>query len=273
MNVSGAATQSFSFSQQTAVWQRAVVTSQTSASTSPQAPPSPVEAPAPDPVVTADPAPQADRARISGRAKALFSALDENRDGRLTGEEFVSGARDILTLAGEGDEVSDDQLERLFDRIDRNDNGVVGRRELRRALARAVRHYGHEQDPATDGTTAGTDAVRTIQPVSAPRVVQVPPSAIGQTTASSEAASAPSVKRVVQVAASPVKPSAESATATTPAKAPTSSTPSGPVSLPAGAFTATLTSVTYVSIAIYRYTSISLSSSAPEAPSSPALAA
>jgi EF hand len=97
-----------------------------------------------------------------GRAEALFKALDADQDGSITAQEFTEGSLALLRRAGERHhhrQVHDDDrrdhgerghhhlernLERLFERVDSNDDGSVDQTELTAALTKIRGRERHE---------------------------------------------------------------------------------------------------------------------------------
>jgi hypothetical protein len=101
---------------------------------------------------------------VERRAEALFDVLDADDDGAVTEEEFTEGALQLLRNAGARRRVQEGEdrgrheghgrhedhgrhegrglgrlerrLEKLFDRVDANDDGALDRNELTDALAR-----------------------------------------------------------------------------------------------------------------------------------------
>lgn len=113
-------------------------------------------APAPAPAASVQ-TPSEAPAATPGRGDALFAALDGDGDGSITADEFLDGARRLLRRGGHhghhGPHGHDDadrtsnhgwhgragfrltrRLERLFDRLDANNDGRVDKGELSDAL-------------------------------------------------------------------------------------------------------------------------------------------
>lgn len=122
-----------------------------------------------DAAATAAPPPAPPSA--ADRATALFAALDADHDGTVTGEEFTSGAKQILSQArgprraGDGDHDRgrhdghgvgrlEKKLERLFERVDANGDGAIDQEELTGALAAA----DARRQPAAPSTTPAAGA-------------------------------------------------------------------------------------------------------------------
>lgn len=81
------------------------------------------------------------------RAEQMIDVLDANGDDILSEEEFVEGAKALLARADRADDHDhgahvgrgrrlERKLEKLFERLDRNDDGAVDRAELTSALRR-----------------------------------------------------------------------------------------------------------------------------------------
>jgi EF hand len=117
--------------------------------------------------------------RAERRAEALMTALDADKDGAVTSDEFTSGARALLKAGSSGrTEGHDDngrhqgrglgrlerRLERAFERVDANDDGAVDAAELTSAFSALGRRRrgGRDVDAppppdAPTGPTAGPD--------------------------------------------------------------------------------------------------------------------
>jgi hypothetical protein len=154
----------------------------------------------PAPAITPAPAP-ADRVELSSGATAqatspavstaphagdaLFGALDANKDGSITAQEFTDGATALLRRAGarhhhrhaRGDddrghrdqEVSgsgrlERTLEKLFDRVDANHDGSIDKDELATALDPA---------PASPSAAAPSDQAAAAPPGNQPDLASV----------------------------------------------------------------------------------------------------
>lgn len=132
-----------------------------------------------NPVAAPEPRPSSP---ASGRAEALFTALDADRDGAISEDEFTDGARRLLGRGhrhahGHDRERERDadhgrvegpshghygrhgrlerRLERLFDRVDGNGDGSVDRDELTAALTRRDASPGDSETPVQDAPAAG----------------------------------------------------------------------------------------------------------------------
>jgi hypothetical protein len=123
--------------------------------------PAPIEG-APPAAPPAESSPGAGTSTRPGRAAALMQALDADGNGQVSADEFTNGALALLRRAGalrrhrpdrDDDDGSADEsrrvprglerrLDRLFNRIDRNDDGHVDAAELETALARVSRRSG-----------------------------------------------------------------------------------------------------------------------------------
>jgi EF hand/EF-hand domain len=194
-----------------------------------------------------------------GRADALFQALDGDQDGVITAEEFTDGARELLRRAGRhhpghhrhGGVDGEDgarhdgrsdrltaKLERLFKAIDANGDGSVDQAELGAALDQLDARRAARLDRAL-GRTGGA-AASTSETSASPS---------GKTAASAPAPAG---------ADEPVTETgdAKGAGAATPTASPTLTTTS-------------IYTVTVVSIAIQRYTTISLGAPQTSAPTGP----
>lgn len=177
MTISGTYTQTFAFSftaVTTARYSGAGGTTQAPPATTPQdrmelstgspddsGGPSPIDGTTPAAPPTGTPATQPTPAAPgrTSRADALMRALDADQNGQVSAEEFTEGALTLLRRAGamrrhrghdDDDERGAEQsrrtprglerrLERLFDRIDANDDGSVDASELETALAKVSR--------------------------------------------------------------------------------------------------------------------------------------
>jgi hypothetical protein len=111
--------------------------------------------------------PEAPASRASRRADALLSTLDADKDGSITEQEFTEGALALLRRAGarhhhrhvHGDDHEghghhhgragrlERKLERLFDRLDADGNGGLGREELTAALSQVRRGSSEDRQP------------------------------------------------------------------------------------------------------------------------------
>lgn len=199
------------------------------------------------PVSPAAPVAKSDTER---RADALFGALDADQDGSITEQEFTSGAAALLRRAGERhragrghDHDHDDarsergeerrssrlerKLERVFGRVDGNGDGSIDTEELTSALAAAKRR----PDPPAPGNPGAP-----VDPPAPgnPGVPAGPP--------------APGSPRVPADPPAPGTPRTPSAPADPPAP--------GSPNAPAGGGTFVSFSVSVVSIAMQRYTSL-----------------
>lgn len=111
------------------------------------------------------------------RAGALFAALDADQDGAVTEEEFKTGAKEILSQGRRPRRTDHDddhdhhgdhrvhegramrrlerKLDKLFDRVDANDDGSLDETELRDALAAADAR--RQPPPPPQGQEPGAD--------------------------------------------------------------------------------------------------------------------
>ena len=111
------------------------------------------------------------------RAGALFDALDADQDGKITEDEFKTGAKQILSQGrgprradredhdhehgdhgvheGRGSRRLDRKLDKLFDRVDANGDGSIDKTELTDALAAADKR--RQPPPPPQGTEPGAD--------------------------------------------------------------------------------------------------------------------
>lgn len=103
--------------------------------------------------------------RAARRADALFTALDGDKDGAITEDEFKEGALNLLRNAGARRRIDDDgegretrglrrlerKIERAFERVDKNDDGAIDKDELTAALSRGRgRRGGSDDAPPAD---------------------------------------------------------------------------------------------------------------------------
>lgn len=109
--------------------------------------------------------------RAARRADALFTALDGDKDGAITEDEFTEGALKLLRNAGARRRIDDDsdgegrdtrglrrlerKIERAFERVDKNDDGAIDKDELTAALSRGRgRRGGPDEAPPADAPPA-----------------------------------------------------------------------------------------------------------------------
>lgn len=204
--------------------------------------------------VPASPAQPPTASGVDGLAAALIKVLDTNRDGSLSKDEFVEGAKALLgrgrarRRGGDEDESIEAagkherghhvgrghrlerRLEKAFGRIDADDNGSLDAGELAAVLARASRRKPEAAAPVGQPAPAplpvqggGSSAPVTVPPVTDPATPQTPE----------------------QQAASPTAPAV-------PAPAPVG--PASPSS--ASLFSLSVTTVTFVSIAVQKYQAV-----------------
>lgn len=108
--------------------------------------------------------------RAAARAQALFTALDADKDGTVTKDEFTSGAKALLGRDGGPRRSGDDEdgerrvsrferrldrrLARAFDRVDGDDNGGISVEEMTAAfekIGRGRRGGRPDGPPPPDG--------------------------------------------------------------------------------------------------------------------------
>lgn len=99
----------------------------------------------------------APRPDAASRAEALFDALDADKDGTITEDEFKGGARALLRGGGHHGYGRhgrlDRALDRLFDRVDGDGDGALTKDELVAALSRrrgAPAAQPSQTEPATE---------------------------------------------------------------------------------------------------------------------------
>ncbi len=120
--------------------------------------------------------------RAARRADALFTALDGDKDGAITEDEFKQGALNLLRNAGARRRIDDDsgdegretrglrrlerKIERAFERVDKNDDGAIDKEELTAALSRGRGRRGGPDGPPPpadapppDGQAAGAFSI------------------------------------------------------------------------------------------------------------------
>jgi Ca2+-binding EF-hand superfamily protein len=155
--------------------------------------------------VTGAPGTSSDASR---RGTALFTALDADRDGSVTRQEFSQGAARLLREAGARlQQVSADGadgdpqaagvppalgslLDRAFTRVDANRDGTVNRTELTSALEQAAARLPVQSatadNPSPSSTAVAAPAVSTpsTQPSPTPDSIAVSVSVSQQTTVS-----------------------------------------------------------------------------------------
>jgi EF hand domain-containing protein len=119
------------------------------------------------------------------RGDALFGALDADKDGSITEQEFTDGAMALLRRAGarhhhhvhhDGSEKHDREvrgsgrlgrkLEKLFDRVDANHDGSIDTGELTKALARSASADGSEPSSSTPTGSTPQTVPATTDPAS-----------------------------------------------------------------------------------------------------------
>ena len=115
------------------------------------------------------------------RAETLMKALDTDRDGVVTKEEFTDGAVELLKRASvrfhhlpppaksHGIEQRDDhwtsRLEDVFAHVDRNHDGAIDVTEMTSALPKAAQRPAQRQSVSATETATGSPAAATTTSV------------------------------------------------------------------------------------------------------------
>ncbi|MEZ5416145.1 MAG: EF-hand domain-containing protein [Vicinamibacterales bacterium] len=154
------------------------------------------------------------QSRAERRAEALFNALDADGDGAVTGQEFTDGALQLLRNAGarrrihEGDDEGrheghgtrrlERRLEKLFDRVDANDDGAIDKNELTEALSRAgARRSAAARPEAADGAAGANGGTFVAVSVTYVSIAVQRYAAVQDAVPLSEASRAPSGARAL----------------------------------------------------------------------------
>jgi len=113
---------------------------------------------------TAPPQPT-DTVALSGasrRGSALMTAVDADRDGVVSKDEFTSGAMALLRRAGGRHHAHrlERKLEKLFARVDGNHDGSIDANELTSALSRSAKRRGecHPSETCRPAESRGASA-------------------------------------------------------------------------------------------------------------------
>lgn len=205
---------------------------------------------------SATPPPSPTNSRADRLAAALIKALDTNQDGALSTEEFVDGAKALLgrgrirRRGGEEDGgKSDDRvdsghhhgrghrlerrLEKAFGRIDADANGSLDAGELAAALARSADPKSGVPAPA-----AGTPNA---------------PPPVGSGTTPAPVGNVPTTTDPT----APTAPDQQVTPAATQAPTSATATPTAPSTSNGSLFSFSVTTVTFVSVAVQKYQAVS----------------
>ena len=184
MTISGTYAQSFSFSLSIAAVRVGTASAQpaTSPADSVTLSPEAASQPATSGETAAPPVPAAATLSTAAqKAETLLQALDADGDGSLTKEEFTDGALALLGRPGRGHRKDADgesghsverhhnrshrferRLEKVFDRVDADDDGSLDAGELKNALAKTGRKDGNDSSEPAPAAHASYASVTVV---------------------------------------------------------------------------------------------------------------
>lgn len=220
----------------------------------------------------ADGRPAAPASRAERLAAALLSALDADQNGAISKEEFVGGASALLRGArrvrrgdqGDGDEPSgqaershgrhghgghrlERRLGRAFDRIDGDGDGQLTGAELVEVLNRLRPRPAGASSPEAGAAAPGGG-------IAEPGETPASPGSVAPPTEPPQAATADGPGAVPGGAPSPA-PSPQAPASPAPAGSPAQAVP-GPAAAGGTLFSFSVTTVTFVSVAVQQYRAV-----------------